>query len=376
MSAPLSGILVVALEQAVAAPMCTCRLADAGARVIKIERPEGDFARGYDSLVHGESAYFVWLNRGKQSVVLDLAKPDDKALLEAMIARADVFVQNLKPGAIGRLGFAIERLRAAYPRLIACSISGYGESGPYAQRKAYDLLIQAESGLASVTGGPEAPARVGVSVVDVATGMNAYEAILEALIARSASQQGAEISVSMFDAMADWMTVPLLQHEGGQTPERVGLAHPSISPYGVFKSKDGADVLISIQNDREWVILARDVMRDAALAADPDFATNLERVKRRPQTDGRVAASFASMPVDELTARLAKADIAFGRVSDPEILRRHPHLRRITVGSPSGPVSYPAPAPLRPGEPRRYGPVPALGQHTGQVRAEFLAKRD
>ena len=373
MSGPLSGILVVALEQAVAAPMCTCRLADAGARVIKIERPEGDFARGYDSLVHGESAYFVWLNRGKQSVVLDLARPGDKALLEAMIARADVFVQNLKPGAIGRLGFAIERLRAAYPRLIACSISGYGESGPYAQRKAYDLLIQAESGLASVTGGPEAPARVGVSVVDVATGMNAYEAILEALLARGTSQQGAEISVSMFDAMADWMTVPLLQHEGGQTPERVGLAHPSISPYGVFKSKDGADVLISIQNDREWVILARDVMGDAALAADPDFATNLERVKRRPQTDGRVAAAFAAMPVDELTARLAKADIAFGRVSDPEILRRHPHLRRITVGAPSGPVSYPAPAPLSSGAPRRYGPVPALGQHTAQVRAEFSA---
>src|ERR1700716_2153398 len=182
MSAPLSGILVVALEQAVAAPMCTCRLADAGARVIKVERPEGDFARGYDSLVHGESAYFVWLNRGKQSVVLDLARPDDKALLEAMIARADVFVQNLKPGAIGRVGLSLARPRAAYPRLIACSISGYGESGPYAQRKAYDLLIQAESGLASVTGGPDAPARVGVSVVDVATGMNAHEAILEALI--------------------------------------------------------------------------------------------------------------------------------------------------------------------------------------------------
>jgi formyl-CoA transferase len=237
-------------------------------------------------------------------------------------------------------------------------------------------LIQAESGLAAVTGGPEAPARVGVSVVDIATGMNAYEAILEALIARSASHAGAAISVSMFDAMADWMTVPLLQHEGGQTPERVGLAHPSISPYGVFKSKDGADVLISIQNDREWVILARDVMRDAALAADPDFATNLERVKRRPQTDGRVAAAFAAMPVEELTARLAKADIAFGRVSDPEILRSHPHLRRITVGSPSGPVSYPAPAPLSAGEPRRYGPVPALGQHTAQVRAEFLVHRE
>src|SRR6201994_703316 len=226
---PLSGLLVVALEQAVAAPMCTCRLADAGARVIKIERPEGDFARGYDTLVHGESAYFVWLNRGKESVIVDLTKPADKAFMEAMIAKADVFVQNLKPGAVGKLGFPIARLRRDYPRLIVCSISGFGESGPYAQRKAYDLLIQAESGLASVTGGPEAPARVGVSVVDVATGMNAYEAILEALLGRARTGQGAAISVSMFDAMADWMTVPLLHHEGGKTPTRLGLAHPSIS---------------------------------------------------------------------------------------------------------------------------------------------------
>jgi formyl-CoA transferase len=368
---PLSGILVVALEQAVAAPMCTCRLADAGARVIKVERPEGDFARGYDALVHGESAYFVWLNRGKESVIVDLREPADKALLEAMIARADVFVQNLKPGAVGKLGFAIERLRRSYPRLVICSVSGFGESGPYAQRKAYDLLIQAESGLSSVTGGPEAPARVGVSVVDVATGMNAYEAILEALIGRERSGHGAEISVSMFDAMADWMTVPLLQHEGGQTPQRIGLAHPSISPYGVFKTRDNADVLISIQNDREWVILARDVMGNAALAADPDFATVVERVKRRAKTDGKVAASFGAMGVDELTARLQRADIAFGRVNDPETLRHHPHLRRITVGSPTGPVSYPAPAALWSSAPREYGPIPALGEHSGKIRKEF-----
>src|SRR6266852_5607225 len=271
----LAGLLVVSIEQAVAAPMCSCRLADAGARVIKVERPDGDFARRYDALVHGESAYFVWLNRGKESCVLDLAQAADKALLEAMIARADVLIQNLKPGAIAKLGFPISRLRQKYPRLICCSISGYGESGPYAQRKAYDLLIQAESGLASVTGGPEGPARVGVSIVDVAAGLNAYEAILEALIARERSGQGAEISVSMFDAMADWMTVPLLQHEGGQTPTRGGLNHPTISPYGVFKTRDGIDVLISIQNDREWVILARDVMGDAALARDPDFGTNV-----------------------------------------------------------------------------------------------------
>src|SRR5262249_41259898 len=295
----------------------------------------------------------------------------DKALLEAMLARADIFIQNLKPGAIAKLGFAVARLRQKYPRLIACSISGYGESGPYAQRKAYDLLIQAESGLASVTGGPEAPARVGVSVVDVATGMNAYEAILEALMARQRSGQGAAIAVSMFDAMADWMTVPLLQHEGGKTPGRGGLSHPTISPYGVFQTRDGADVLISIQNDREWVILARDVMGDAALAADPDFATNLERVKRRPETDGRVAKSFGSMNVEELTQRLTKSDIAFGRVNDPESLRHHPHLRRITIGSPTGAVSSPSPAALWSGAPRRYGPVPAVGEHSEKVWKEF-----
>src|SRR5487761_2017178 len=199
MPLPLSGLLVVSVEQAVAAPQCTCRLADAGARVIKVERPEGDFARHYDHIVHGESAHFVWLNRGKQSVVLDLAKADDKALLEAMLGKADVFVQNLKPGALAKLGFAMNRLRKDYPRLICCSISGYGESGPYAQRKAYDMLIQAESGLASITGGPEAPARVGVSVVDIAAGMNAYEAILEALIKRARTGEGAAIMISMFD---------------------------------------------------------------------------------------------------------------------------------------------------------------------------------
>jgi formyl-CoA transferase len=368
---PLSGLLVVALEQAVAAPMCTCRLADAGARVIKVERPEGDFARGYDALVHGESAYFVWLNRGKESVVLDLAAAADKALLDAMIVRADVFVQNLKPGAAAKLGFAPAQLRRDCPRLVVCSISGFGESGPYAQRKAYDLLVQAESGLASVTGGPQAPARVGVSVVDIATGMNAYEAILEALLARERTGEGAEISVSMFDAMADWMTVPLLQHEGGRTPQRVGLAHPSISPYGVFKTRDGAEVLISIQNDREWVILARDVMSDAALAADANFATNLQRVRRRADTDGRVARSFASMPLEALTQKLLAADIAFGRVNDPEALGRHPHLRRITVDTPTGRVSYPAPAAQRSGAPRQYGPVPALGEHTEKARKEF-----
>jgi itaconate CoA-transferase len=391
MSLPLSGLLVVSLEQAVAAPMCTCRLADAGARVIKVERPEGDFARGYDELAKprahareeasfredgrerpdaGMSSYFVWLNRGKESLVLDLARAEDKALLAAMLAHADVFVQNLKPGTVARLGFGLDRLRRDYPRLIICSVSGYGESGPYAQRKAYDLLIQAEAGLASVTGGPEAPARVGVSVVDIAAGVNAYEAILEALLARARSGEGADISISMFDAMADWMTVPLLQHEGGRTPKRIGLAHPSISPYGVFKSRDGVDILISIQNDREWRVLAKDVLADAALAADPCFATTVERVKRRVETDARVATVFGANDFEALTAKLAAAEIAFARVSDMAALAVHSHLHRITVETPSGPVSYPAPPHRHAGG---YGAVPALGQHTERARKEFAA---
>jgi len=371
MTLPLSGLLVVSLEQAVAAPMCTCRLADAGARVIKIERPEGDFARGYDDLVHGECSYFVWLNRGKESVVLDLTKAEDKSLLAAMIARADVFVQNLKPGAVAKLGFPIAELRRKYPRLICCSISGFGETGPLAMRKSYDMLIQAESGLASITGTAE-PSRVGVSVCDIASGMNAYEAILEALINRQRTGEGTELSVSMFDATADWMTVPLLQEEAGFPPKRIGLAHISISPYGAFRSRDGVDILISIQSDREWRILAEKVLGDAALAADPDFATNVERVKRRAQTDGRVAAVFAAHDADALEQKLAAADIAFARVNTAADLSRHPHLRRITIGTPSGPVSYPAPAERRASSTRRYGPVPAVGEHSEKVRAEFM----
>lgn len=374
MRRPLQGLLVVALEQAVAAPTCSCRLADAGARVIKIERPEGDFARSYDRLAGGQSAYFVWLNRGKESINLDLGRADDKALLEAMLARADVFIQNLKPGAVAKLGFDIARLRRDYPRLICCSISGYGESGPYAQRKAYDLLIQAESGLASLTGGPQAAARVGVSVVDIAAGMNAYEAVLEALIARGRTGEGAHITVSLFDAMADWMSVPLMQHEGGQTPQRVGLAHPSIAPYGVFTSKDGVDVLISIQSDREWRVLAERVLGDGALAHDPDFATNVERVKRRAETDRRVQTVFGEMDAEALCERLASADIAFARVNDVPAFARHPHLRRITLSTPTGAVSCPAPAPIAEEE-RTYGPVPALGEHSERVRAEFAVNQ-
>lgn len=374
MSLPLEGLLVVSVEQAVAAPQCTCRLADAGARVIKVERPEGDFARHYDYIVHGESAHLVWLNRGKESVVCDLTKDDDKALLEAMLAKADVFVQNLKPGALGKLGFSFERLRKNYPKLICASISGYGESGPYAQRKAYDLLIQAESGLSSVTGGPEAPARVGVSVVDIAAGLSAYEAILEALIRRGRTGEGAIISVSMFDAMAEWMTIPLLNQEWGNPFKRVGLKHPTIAPYGVFKTRDGADILISIQNDREWRVLADKVLGNAALGTDPRFATNPQRQANRAETDATVAAIFGAEDVEPLMKKLAAADIAFARVNDSALLSTHPHLRRVTVGTPSGPASTPAPGARFIGEERHYGDVPALGSHNEAIRKEFSTR--
>ena len=235
-------------------------------------------------------------------------------------------------------------------------------------------LVQAESGLASVTGGPEAPARVGVSICDIAAGMNAYEAILEALIARGQTGQGAAVSISMFDAMADWMTVPLIQHEGGRPPRRMGLAHTSIAPYGVFKTADGADILISIQSDREWRVLAEKVLGDKALAADPDFATNVERVRRRGETDGRVQAVFGAIDESALTQKLAAADIAFARVNDTGLLAVHPHLRRIEVATPSGVVTYPAPASRSDAEPRHYGAVPALGEHSAKIRAEFMPK--
>jgi formyl-CoA transferase len=366
---PLEGLLVVAVEQAVAAPYCTSRLADAGARVIKVERPEGDFARGYDDVAKGQSSYFVWLNRGKESVVLDLTGEEDRAELARLIEKADILVQNLKPGALARLRFPIESLRARHPSLICCSISGYGDSGPLAQRKAYDLLIQTETGLTSITGGPESPGRVGVSIVDIATGATAHAAILEALIARGLSGKGADIRISMFDVMADWLTVPLLNAEAGKPPKRVGLGHPTIAPYGVFTSKDGKPILISIQNDREWRSLCKGVLGDPSLGDDPRFATNLARVRHRPQTDGRVAETFSAATHDELVERLTKADIAFAEVNGMEELSRHPHLRRASLMTPNGEIAYPAPAAIFDGKPRRLGAVPELGYHTQAVRA-------
>jgi crotonobetainyl-CoA:carnitine CoA-transferase CaiB-like acyl-CoA transferase len=360
---PLEGLLVIAVEQAVAAPFCTARLADAGARVVKIERPEGDFARGYDDVCRGQSSYFVWLNRGKDSVVLDLASNEGKETLRSLVSRADVLVQNLKPGALERLGFGIETLRRAYPRLVTCSISGYGESGPLAQRKAYDLLIQAESGLASITGGPETPSRVGLSVVDIATGATAYSAVLEALLARGITGQGADIRISMFDVMADWLTVPLLHQEGGKPPRRLGLAHPSIAPYGVFRTRDGKDILISIQSDREWAKFCSVFLRRPEAAGNARFATNVARVANRAETDGLVAAAFAELAAGDAETLLAEADVAFASVNDMASLAAHPHLRRITVDTPAGPVRYPAPAPIFAGEARSYGAVPGIGEH-------------
>jgi itaconate CoA-transferase len=368
---PLEGLLVVALEQAVAAPLCSARLADAGARVIKIEREEGDFARFYDRVALGQSSYFVWLNRGKQSIVLDIKRAEDCALLHRMIARADVFLQNLAPGAAARAGVDPAALAARHPRLVACSITGYGESGPCRDMKAYDLLIQAETGLAALTGPPEAPGRVGVSVSDIAAGLNAYAAILEALYARERSGRGAVLSVSLFDATAEWMAVPLLHHDlGGAAPTRQGLRHPSIAPYGAFVAADGKEIVVAIQNEREWARFCAEILGDAALARDPRFADNPRRVANRAVLDAIVAGVFARAPREVLAERLAAAGIAFGNLNDVADFSRHPHLRRLAVPTPEGEITVPAPPALFVAR-APSGGVPALGEHGAALRREF-----
>ena len=371
---PLEGIIVIAVEQAVAAPFCSSRLADAGAHVIKIERPEGDFARDYDLAAKGQSSYFVWLNRGKDSVVIDLATNEGRTSLEQLIAGADVLLQNLKPGAMDKLGFSLERLKKDYPALICCTITGYGDEGPNAHRKAYDLLIQADSGLASITGGPEGPSRVGISIVDIATGATAHASILEALFARTRTGKGADIRISMFDVMADWLAVPLLNSEAGNPPQRLGLAHPSIAPYGVFRSSDGKEILISIQSEREWKKLCAEVLGQPELPNDPRFCNVIERVRNRELTDKAVADIFSTLKRDALLKRLTDADIAFAEVNTMADLTVHPHLRRIEVGTPKGVVTYPAPGAIFVGEPRRYGAVPSLGEHTELPKASRVRK--
>jgi crotonobetainyl-CoA:carnitine CoA-transferase CaiB-like acyl-CoA transferase len=367
----LEGLLVVSVEQAVAAPYASSRLADAGARVIKVERPEGDFARGYDRLAKGESAYFVWLNRGKDSVRLDLKDPEDHALLAAMLEKADVFIQNLAPGAAARLGFGAEALRAKRPELICCSISGYGEDGPRRDQKAYDLLIQAETGLASITGTPDGPARVGVSVCDIAAGATAHAAILRALIGRSRTGAGRTIEVSLFHAMADWMNVPYLQARyGGRPPQREGLRHPTIAPYGVFQCADGA-ILISIQNEREWKALCAQVLEAPEMAEDPRFADNSARVANRAALDGRIGEIFARHGREALAGRLDAARIAYGRLSDMQDLIDHPQQRLVGVQTDGGEIELIAPGAAIRGEAEALGPVPALGRDDAKIRAEF-----
>jgi itaconate CoA-transferase len=373
MTKPLQGLLVISLEQAVAAPYCAARLADAGARVIKVERAEGDFARGYDSAVQGLSSYFVWLNRGKQSLVADIKNPADAALLHRLVAKADVFIQNLAPGAAARSGFGSDDLRARHERLITVDISGYGETGEYAAMKAYDLLVQAESGLAMVTGHPAGPGRVGVSIADVGCGMNAYTGVLEALLERSQTGRGKGLKVSLFDAVADWMNVPLLYFEGtGRAPQRMGLAHPSICPYGAFATKDGALVLISIQNEREWVTFCAAFLDAPDLPAQPGFESNNIRVANRAMVDERVGQTFAGLTRDQAAAKLRASNTAYGFVNDLAALSHHPALRRTPVALPGGGVAaIVAPAVVRVGETPALGAVPAIGQDTAAIRAEF-----
>lgn len=372
----LEGILVVSVEQAVAAPYASSRLADAGARVIKVERPEGDFARGYDALVHGESAYFVWLNRGKESVCLDLKKSADADLLSRMIAAADVFIQNLAPGAIDNRGFAPDKLRAGNERLITCTISGYGDDGPYRDLKAYDLLVQAESGLSSITGNEHGPARVGVSVCDIAAGMTAFQGILQALFSRERTGRGRHVSVSLYHALADWMNVPYLQFAyGGKEPPRAGLNHPTIAPYGAYICGDGKSVLISIQNEREWVSLCREVLGDANIATDPRFTDNSKRVANRAALDAIVGNVFAAAPREAIVMKLERARVAYGRVSTLEDVTQHPQNRYIEVDTPTGAVRCLAPGAIFDGTLPSFGAVPALGEHSESLRVEFSAKK-
>ncbi|WP_454056415.1 CaiB/BaiF CoA transferase family protein [Cupriavidus sp. Marseille-Q8015] len=376
MALPLEGVLVVAVEQAAAAPYASSRLADAGARVIKIERAEGDFARGYDSAVDGDSTYFVWLNRGKESIVLDFSNADDAALLQRMIAQADVLIQNLGPGAAARAGFGWQAMRERHPRLITCDITGYGEAGPYAGMRAYDLLVQAESGIASVTGTPEAPGRIGVSACDVATGMYAHAAILEALLQRARTGAGSAIHVSLFDAMSDWMTVPLLHYEyAGMVWPRVGLSHPTIAPYGAFPVGGAVGVeetvLVGVQNDGEWKRFAQEVLGRPELLERAEFATNLARVEHRAELDREVAAALTRLTKTEVIAALKAARIAFASVNDVAQLSTHPQLRRVTVPTVHGEANLVAPPATFRGEPRALGKVPGLGEHGAALRDEF-----
>jgi itaconate CoA-transferase len=379
---PLKGLTIVAVEQAVAAPLATRQLADLGARVIKIERPAGgDFARGYDATVNGLSSYFVWLNRSKESLTLDLKRPEAAGVLARLVERADVFVQNLAPGAADRIGTAARDLRGRHPRLIVCNVSGYGTSGAYAHKKAYDLLVQSEVGLVSITGTEAAPCKVGISVADIAAGMYAYSAILTALIARGVSGEGTTIDVSLFDALAEWMGAPAyFTAYGGTPPPRSGANHASIAPYGPFTSRDGRDVYIGIQNAREWTRFCAGVLHRPELAEDERFKTNALRVRHRPELHEAINAVFHGLTAAAMIERLDAAQIAYARMNSVAEFLEHPQLtgrgRWREIGSPAGPLRALVPPAHIDGVDPVMGPVPALGEHRQGILEELGFGRD
>jgi len=374
---PLAGITVVAVEQAVAAPFATRQLADLGARVIKIERPDGgDFARHYDTTVNGLSSYFVWLNRSKQSITLDLKRPEAAPILSRLIERADVFVQNLAPGAADRLGTTPAALRSSHPRLIVCSVSGYGSSGPFAAKKAYDLLVQAEVGLVSITGTDAEPAKAGISVADIAAGMYAYSGVLTALLGRAATGVGATIDVSLFDALGEWMShAAYYTSYGGSPPGRTGTDHASIAPYGPIRAADGSRVLVGVQNDREWRRFCSDVLGWPEIADDDRFRTNVLRVRNRQALHIVIESTLGSLPASDIAARLEAAGIASARLNSVAEYLHHPQLSERDVwrevGTPGGPVRALLPPVRMDGVEPVMGDVPALGQHTDDVLEEL-----
>jgi itaconate CoA-transferase len=369
---PLDGMLVVSIDQAVAAPLASRHLADLGARVVKVERPDGgDFARRYDAAVNGLASHFVWLNRGKESIALDLKTAEGRDVLHDLLGHADVFLHNLGPGAVERLGFGADVLTAAHPRLVVCTMSGYGSTGPYRDKRAYDLLVQSEAGLVSVTGTPEHPAKAGIPVADIASGMYAVTNILGALMHRERFGGGCAFEVTMFEALVEWMGHPVYVTEHtGVNPPRVGLSHPVISPYDAYPTADGHEIVLGIQNDREWVRLAIEVLRQPELAGDPDYATNVARVRNREKVDAVVGAAIAELSIDEAVAALDKARIASARLNTVTDLLGHPQLaardRWRTVHTPAGDVRALRSAVEPVGE-APIGDVPTLGQHTDAV---------
>jgi itaconate CoA-transferase len=373
---PLAGVTVVGLEQAVAAPFATRQLADLGARVIKVERPGGgDFARGYDGAVHGQSSYFAWLNRGKESIEIDAKSRRGQEVLAALLARADVFVQNLAPGAADRIGCGAAELTSRHPRLICCSVSGYGPAGPYAGKKAYDLLVQCEAGLLSVTGTPEHPAKAGISVADIAAGMYAFSGVLTALYERERTGRGSRFDVAMLDALGEWMGAPYYYHVyGGNPVRRSGARHVSISPYGPYAAADG-QVFIGLQNDREWAVLCERVLRAPELTADGRFRTNPDRLAHDQELTVIIERALAALTVEQVAALLDDAGIANARMRTPAEFAAHPQLaardRWREVGSPGGPVRALLPPITLPDREAAMGDIPAPGQHTAAILAEL-----